>query len=120
MEPLVEPVTPLRQALAEPVSTTRKLSQSANRLPLGSLLSREALRETSFSLTLASLCACLLSVGVFFAEEFLHRRPTPPSVEMMALFMATTMAGAWALVIANQCAKRTSWGDRHPRLAPES
>ena len=116
LEPTEEPVTPLRQALAEPVSTTRKLSRSANRLPLGSLLSREALRETSFSLTLASLCACLLSAGAFFAEEFLYRRPSPPSVEMMTLFMATTMAGGWALVIANQCARRTSWGDRHPRL----
>lgn len=116
LEPLTEPVTPLKQALAEPVSLTRKMTRSTSRLPLGSLLSREALRETSYSLTLASLCACLLSVGVFFAEEFLHRRPSPPSVEMMALFMATTMAGAWALVIANQCARRTSWGDRHPRL----
>ena len=116
LEPLTEPITPLKRALAEPVSLTRRMTQSTSRLPLGSLLSREALRETSFSLTLASLCACLLSVGVFFAEEFLHRRPSPPSVEMMALFMATTMAGAWALVIANQCAKRTSWGDRHPRL----
>ena len=26
------------------------------------------------------------------------------------------MAGAWGLVMANQCARRTSWGDRHPRL----
>ncbi len=116
LEPTEEPITPLRQVLAEPVSVTRKLSQSANRLPLGSLFSRESLRETSYSLTLASLCACLLSVGAFFAEEFLHRRTTPPSVEMMALFMATTMAGAWALLIANQCVRRTSWGDRHPRL----
>jgi eukaryotic-like serine/threonine-protein kinase len=116
LEPLAEPLTPLRQALAEPVGVTRKLSRSANSLPLGSLLSREALRETSYSLTLASLCACLLSVGACFAGEFLKRGPMLPTVEMMALFMATTMAGAWALVIASQCARRTSWGDRHPRL----
>ena len=112
----LEPVTPLRRALAEPVSSTRGMTRSMSKLPLGSILSREALRETSFSLTLASLCACLLSAGTFLAKEFLYRKPISPSVEMMALFTATVMAGAWALVIANLCIKRTSWGDRHPRL----
>ena len=116
LEPLTEPVTPLKRVLAEPVSSARGVTRSMSKLQLGSLLSREALREMSYSLTLASLCACLLSVGASFAGEFLHRRPVPQSVEMMALFMATTMAGAWALVIASQCATRTSWADRHPRL----
>ncbi len=115
-EPLTEPATPLKQALVQPVSSTRSRSQAMNHIPLGSLLSREALQESSFSLTLASLCACLLSVGAYFADEFFRRQPTPPSAEMLALFMATTMAGAWALILANQCTRRTSWGDRHPRL----
>jgi len=110
---LSEPITPLEQVLAEPVSSARGMTRP---LPLGSLLSREALRETSYSLTLASLCACLLSVGASFSEEFLNRSSGLPSSEMMALFTATTMTGAWALVIASQCARRTSWGDRHPRL----
>ena len=115
-EPLTEPATPLKQALVQPVSSTRSRSQAMNHIPLGSLLSREALHESSFSLTLASLCACLLSVGVMYSEEFLNRTSGLPSSEMMALFTATTMAGAWALILANQCTRRTSWGDRHPRL----
>ncbi len=115
-EPLTEPATPLKQALVQPVSSTRSRSQAMNHIPLGSLLSREALHEQAFSLTLASLCACLLSVGVMYSEEFLNRTSGLPSSEMMALFTATTMAGAWALILANQCTRRTSWGDRHPRL----
>ncbi len=110
------PITPLRQALEEQVRSSRGKTRTIKQLPLGSLLSREALQESSLSLTLASLCACLLSAGAFLTQEFLQSKPTPPSVEMSALFMATTMAGAWALILANQCARRTSWGDRHPRL----
>ena len=115
-ESLDEPATPLKQALVQPVSSTRSRSQAMNHIPLGSLLSREALHESSFSLTLASLCACLLSVGTYFAQEFLGGKPSDTPAERFALFMATTMAGAWTLILANQCTRRTSWGDRHPRL----
>ena len=116
LESLDEPATPLKQALVEPVSSTRSRSQAMNQIPLGSLLSREALHESSFSLTLASLCACLLSVGTYFAQEFLGGKPADTPAERFALFLATTMAGAWTLILANQCTRRTSWGDRHPRL----
>ena len=116
-EPLTEPATPLKQALVQPVSSTRSRSQAMNHIPLGSLLSREALQESSFSLTLASLCACLLSVGTYFAQEFIGGKPASANTpELFIVFMATTMVGAWALIVANQCTRRTSWGDRHPRL----
>lgn len=107
-------VTPLQEALAAPVDVSRERASAWSNLPLGSLLSRQSVGETTVSLSLASLCACLLSSGALYAQEFFHRSAAP-AAEMMALLMTTTLAGSWAILLANQCVKRTSWGEGHPR-----
>jgi eukaryotic-like serine/threonine-protein kinase len=116
LEATSEPAASRNGTRTEFVGSARSVRRTRSAMPLGSLLSRDALREMSYSLTFASLFACLLSLGMNFASEFLRRETPLPTVELMSLSVAIVMIGAWALILANQCVRRTSWGDRHPRL----
>lgn len=71
--------------------------------------------DTAASMAIGSVSACLISVGAILASEFLQRRPQTPTPEFMAMFTATSLAGTWLILFANQLQQRSTWVKRNPR-----
>ncbi|MBS0205047.1 MAG: serine/threonine protein kinase [Planctomycetes bacterium] len=75
----------------------------------------QALGDAAASLTVGSVSAALVSVGTLLSTEFFQRSPRAPSPEFLTLFVSTSLAATWLVLLGGQLRQRVRWMEKKPR-----
>lgn len=76
---------------------------------------QQALGDTAASLTVGSVSAALVSVGTLMSTEFFQKSPQAPSPEFLTLFVSTSLAATWLVLLGSQLRQRVRWLEKKPR-----
>lgn len=77
--------------------------------------SREALGDAAVALTVGSISTTLIAVGSLLSVEFFRKSPVQLSAEFVAMFVTTSLAATWSILIAVQLGRHSPWIEKNSR-----